>query len=281
MTLKADKLRARAKTAVPSIIIIAVVVAFLPKWCLHLMLLFVGLVGTLEFDQFARGFGYRIYRLPVMLFVFMGLATIYVEHFDLLMLPYVSFALICLISLLPPNDFTKSLPSLGISVMATGYLAMSVVSLAYISLLETRDGTDLGRLLVAFCVLLVWAGDTFAYFAGSLFGRHKIAPRTSPGKTYEGLAGNLVGNMAIAVVAKYTVLPMLTWLDCVVLMLIFGLLGFWGDLVESTWKRGASIKDSGRLLPGHGGFLDRTDSIFLTAPAFYYYMKVIVLERTV
>ena len=165
--------------------------------------------------------------------------------------------------------------------MATGYLAMSVVSLAYISLLKDSNGDNVGRLLVAFCLLMVWAGDTFAYFTGSAFGRHKVAPKASPGKSWEGLVGNVIGNLLIAIVAKYTVLPQLVWWDTVVLTAIFTALGFWGDLIESTWKRGAHLKDSGTLLPGHGGFLDRTDSIFLTAPAFYYYMKVVVLVRPV
>lgn len=279
MSLVGSKVAQRAKTAVPSILVIALIVIWMPKWTLHVLLATVGLLGVVEFDSIARGFNYRIYRLPVMLFVVLGIGTIYLPWFDLLMLPYVSFALVCLVSLLPPNDFEKSLPNLGISIMATGYLALTVVSLAYISLLEFPDGHevakgyDLGRALVAFCVLMVWAGDTFAYFAGSILGKHPIAPKASPKKTWEGFVGNLIGNYLIAWAAQRFFLPELTQLDLIVLTLIFGLLGFWGDLIESTWKRGAHIKDSGTLLPGHGGFLDRTDSIFLTAPVFFYYIK--------
>ncbi|MDJ0839500.1 MAG: phosphatidate cytidylyltransferase [Acidobacteriota bacterium] len=280
MALNKAKLGRRAATAVPSILVIAVIVVWAPTWALHLLLAAIGLIGTLEFDSIARGFGYKIYREPVMLFILLGIGSIYIPWFDLKMLPYVAFALVCLVSL-TSDDFTKSLPILGISIMATGYLALTVVALAYTSLLKDSTGNDVGRILVAFCVLMVWAGDTFAYFAGNFFGKHKIAPKASPNKTWEGTIGNLIGNFLLAWGAKYTVLPQLNYVDLIVLTLVFGLLGFWGDLIESTWKRGAHLKDSGTLLPGHGGFLDRTDSIFLTAPLFYYYMKMVVLVRPI
>jgi len=277
MAINKKNLAQRAVTVVFTLAILAVVVLLLPKWYMHLVLAVIGLLGVMEFDRMANGFGYRVYKIPVMLFILLGIGSIYLPWFNLLMLPYLSFAMVCLISLVPPSDFTKSLPQLGISIMATGYLALSLVSLAYIYLLEDASGKDMGRILICFCLLMTWVGDITAFFAGSLFGKHKIAPKASPNKTWEGTAGNLVGNYIAAYVAKVTVLPQLDQWDLIFFTLVFGLLGFWGDLVESTWKRGARMKDSGTMLPGHGGFLDRTDSIFLTAPVFYYYMKTVVL----
>jgi phosphatidate cytidylyltransferase len=123
----------------------------------------------------------------------------------------------------------------------------------------------------------VWFGDSLAYFTGSLLGRHKLAPKVSPRKTWEGALGNLVGNVGGAFLMKALVLPEWTAVDAVALGLLLGIVGQLGDLVESTWKRSASVKDScmGLSIPGHGGMLDRLDSLLFAAPAMYAYVHFI------
>ncbi len=121
-----------------------------------------------------------------------------------------------------------------------------------------------------------WASDTFAFFVGSKFGKHKLAPSVSPGKTWEGVAGGAVGS-CIALMAL-SFLWRLPPLHCAVLGLIIGLVAPLGDLVESAMKRFAGVKDSGRLLPGHGGVLDRFDSILFTVPAVYYYIYIFFIR---
>ena len=128
------------------------------------------------------------------------------------------------------------------------------------------------KLLTLFFVV-VFAGDTLAYYTGRTIGRHKLAPHISPGKTVEGAIGGLVGNALAAVIAHYTFFPELPLAHAIPLGLVMGTFGVLGDLAESMLKRGAHIKDAGKLIPGHGGLLDRLDSMVFNAPILYYYSQ--------
>ncbi len=134
-----------------------------------------------------------------------------------------------------------------------------------------RDRHD-GAWLVLFVLLVTWAGDTAAYYTGKLWGARPLAPHISPHKTREGLLGGLIAAPIAAWFGHLLFLPSLTAWDCLALGLLLTILGLVGDLSESTLKRQAGVKDSGALIPGHGGMLDRLDSLLLTVPAFYYYM---------
>lgn len=124
-------------------------------------------------------------------------------------------------------------------------------------------------------LVITWANDTCAYFAGRFLGKHKMAPTVSPNKTWEGFAGGLVGSVAGMFVARAIAFPGLTAVDCWALGLAGGVLGPLGDLCESKLKRGYQIKDSGRIIPGHGGLLDRVDALLFNAPAVYLYATVV------
>jgi phosphatidate cytidylyltransferase len=145
------------------------------------------------------------------------------------------------------------------------------VGFAYVLLVRgLNHGMALTILLLACTVL----ADTFAFFVGKSIGRHKMAPRISPKKSVEGALGGLVGAVVAALVVKiYS-----DWLpvkEAVIVGLIIGIVGQWGDLFESTFKRDFRVKDSGRILPGHGGILDRFDSILFAGFAAYW--SIIVL----
>jgi phosphatidate cytidylyltransferase len=132
----------------------------------------------------------------------------------------------------------------------------------------------LGAGLLALVVAACWSSDTAAYFVGRAAGRHKLWPRISPGKTIEGAAGGLVAAVALtAILGNWLGLPLA---HSLVLGAILGLVGQLGDLFESSLKRRAGAKDSGALLPGHGGVLDRFDSLLFCAPAAYYYLRCAV-----
>ena len=135
---------------------------------------------------------------------------------------------------------------------------------------------ETGTALVWTLFICTWASDTFAYFIGSLFGSHKLAPRISPNKTIEGFIGSIFGTTAAAVVVGGLVFnfPLLQMIEAGILLSFAATLG---DLVESVIKRFARIKDSGFLIPGHGGVLDRFDSILYTAPIFYYFAVVMLI----
>jgi len=164
-----------------------------------------------------------------------------------------------------PRD--TSLSEWGVTLLGIFYVAWSLSHLLLI-----RDLRPGGREITFLLFSLVWMEDTAAYFVGMRWGRHKIAPSISPKKSWEGTLAGLMAAAGVAVAFQMSVLrPYLRLGESVGLALIVGVLAFVSDLGESVLKRGAGIKDSSQLLPGHGGVLDRFDSFLLTAPFYYYY----------
>ena len=150
-----------------------------------------------------------------------------------------------------------------------------VTGLVYIPLLLShliliRDW-DHGVTWVFFLLAVIFAGDTAAYYTGNAFGRHKLSPNISPGKTVEGAVGGLVGNLLVGVPFKICCFAEFGWGPWLALILVMGVLGQAGDLTESMLKRSVQIKDSGKIFPGHGGLLDRIDALIFAAPALYYF----------
>lgn len=121
------------------------------------------------------------------------------------------------------------------------------------------------KLVVIYCVTL-WAGDSGAYYLGSRFGRHRLAPQVSPKKSWEGCAGGTAATLLTVWACRALFFPELSWTAAGALAALLIVLAPLGDLVESLFKRDAKVKDSSALIPGHGGFLDRTDSLFFAAP---------------
>lgn len=123
-------------------------------------------------------------------------------------------------------------------------------------------------------LVITWANDTLAYFGGRYFGRHKLAPTVSPNKTWEGFAAGMVGSVLGLFIQRAFFFPdALRVVDCLVLGLAGGILGPVGDLCESMLKRAYQVKDSGTLIPGHGGMLDRLDALLFNAPLVYLYVQ--------
>jgi len=164
-----------------------------------------------------------------------------------------------------------ALPSSAIAVLATLYVGMLGGSL-----IRLRNDFAVGWKLVFFLLLVVWLGDAGAYYVGKNLGRHKLSPRISPKKTVEGLAGGVAVSIITALVIHFTFFKELPLLHAIVSGVILSVAGVIGDLAESMWKRSAAVKDSGTLIPGHGGFLDRFDSIFFTAPILYSYWFLVL-----
>jgi phosphatidate cytidylyltransferase len=128
--------------------------------------------------------------------------------------------------------------------------------------------------VLASVFVLIWCNDSFAYLLGSAIGKHKIFPRISPNKTWEGFLGGVVSTVLAAVIFHHylPIMPFWGWLGLALVVLIFGTLG---DLFESAIKRSYNIKDSGKFMPGHGGILDRIDSLLFALPMAYFYLSII------
>jgi phosphatidate cytidylyltransferase len=161
---------------------------------------------------------------------------------------------------------------------ATVAISSTVFGAAWIGLglahaILLRD-LDKGRLLAFTVLLAVFADDTFAYFVGRLIGRHKLAPTLSPGKTWEGFVAGSAAAVFVAFIALYDDRDtFLTIWQAIVLGIVIALAEASGDLFESALKRDMQVKDTGRLLAGHGGMLDRIDSLLFALPAAYYLVR--------
>ncbi len=128
---------------------------------------------------------------------------------------------------------------------------------------------------VTFVLAVAMGGDSGGYFAGRLFGKHLLMPAVSPKKTIEGSIGGVAGNLVGGAIVRVVLLPSVPWREIIVLSIVAGLLAQLGDLCESLLKRAFGAKDSGWLLPGHGGVLDRTDSLVFPVVLVYYYVNVL------
>lgn len=166
------------------------------------------------------------------------------------------------------------------TTVATRY-ASTVFGIFYAGILLTcvaalkRDLADNhGGDWVLFVLVVMWLGDTGAYFAGRFLGKHKLYEAVSPKKTWEGAIGGVAGSLVAAIVMKLTRFhDALGWVDLVLIAAPGAMLGQMGDLVESLFKRSTGVKDSGSILPGHGGILDRIDAVLFFAPYVYVYMQ--------
>jgi phosphatidate cytidylyltransferase len=147
-------------------------------------------------------------------------------------------------------------------------------ALGMTALAEMRGRTS-GVSWIVTTFTVTWANDTCAYFAGRFFGKHKLYPEVSPNKTWEGFAGGMVGSVAGLFIYRAFWDTPLTMVDCVVLGIAGAIVGPIGDLAESMLKRAYGVKDSGTLIPGHGGLLDRVDALLFNAPMVFMYMHFI------
>lgn len=190
-------------------------------------------------------------------------------------------------------ELRGAFPAAMVSVLAFGYIALPMAFLV-----QVREQWA-GAFLLLYLLLLVWAGDIFAYFVGRSVGRHLMAARISPKKTWEGAAASLAASLAVGWLLFNYALPISSallnahliaqkdglfalekqplWLT-LLLSAAINVAAQLGDLVESLIKRGAGVKDSGALLPGHGGMLDRIDALLMAAPVLWYYAAWRVLQ---
>lgn len=155
--------------------------------------------------------------------------------------------------------------------VAFALLAFLYIPFLLMHLVQLRQ-TTFGIQWLVVTMLIVMTSDSAAYYTGSAFGKHRLYPLVSPKKSIEGSIGGLVGSLGGTLFAKFTFFPQLTFRDAIVTALVIGMVGQAGDLFESLLKRSFGVKDSGSIIPGHGGVLDRMDSILFAAPITYYYV---------
>jgi phosphatidate cytidylyltransferase len=189
------------------------------------------------------------------------------QRFDLLLLLLTASLLLIALKVLfspPAADLTQAAPLLGWLGLGLLYLPLLLGHLVLLRMLP--DGKE----WVFLTLLAVMSCDTFAYFVGVRFGRRKLYPAVSPNKSREGGIGGLLGAVAAVLLAKLTFLGQIGYPEGILLGLLLGCAGQTGDLFESLLKRACGVKDSGNIIPGHGGLLDRLDSLLFAFPVTYY-----------
>jgi len=227
-----------------------------------------------EFLSLGRRKGYSVPMALCILVMLFIIAAFVLEPISVEMGVFIALLVLPASFVFSRGALEEALPSSAIAVMATLYVGMLGGSLIRLR----NDFTDLQRTgpkLVFFLVLVVWLGDAGAYYVGKRFGKHLLSPRISPKKTIEGLVGGIAVSVLTAVIVHFTFFPAFPLTHAIIAGIILSIAGVIGDLAESMWKRSAAVKDSGALFPGHGGLLDRFDSVFYTAPILYVYWVLI------
>jgi len=257
--------------AVPPVILL---IALGPPAVLFLMVLLATFLGLREFYKLALPQSKGVQQFTgIGLGLILSVITLYGD--PRVVLPFFVLVLL-LLSLLfmgTSQTLASTISNIGITLFGIFYVGFL---LSHVSLI--RNMTD-GKQWALFLILTVWAGDIFAFLTGSLLGRHKLYPKISPKKTFEGLGGGIVGSVVVALAFALLFIPRLEIGPCILLAVGVGFLGQAGDFTESMLKRSAQVKDSGSLIPGHGGMLDRLDSFLFSAP-FLHYSLLYLLKET-
>ena len=180
---------------------------------------------------------------------------------------------VAVLTLWTKRPLVEALPAAGIS--ASG-LILIAFPLSYA--LRLHGLRVQGRPLLLFALVITWVGDSAAYFVGRSIGKHALAPRLSPKKTWEGTVASILGSLIVALIfGRFMTVPLVHLLG---MAAVGNVAGQVGDLLESAYKRSSGSKDSGSLLPGHGGVLDRIDALILAIPVVWYYWTLIYSPRS-
>jgi phosphatidate cytidylyltransferase len=172
------------------------------------------------------------------------------------------------------QDFTKMMTGVGVTILGVFYVVFLGGFLVSMRVgFDDKTVVNLSTKLLGYFFLVNMGADVGAYFAGSKLGKHKLAPKISPGKTWEGLVGGILMSAAFAALATFWFFPELRYQASIPLAIVMAVIGVSGDLAESALKRGAGTKDAANILPGHGGLLDRLDSLLFGAPILYYFAR--------
>lgn len=245
--------------------LVVLLVAWGPIWAFSLLVLVATGICLNEFLQIALKDEFRSHQY---LAIGIGCALVALAHLKpaLVSIGLVLGALALFIAfLLKPHPIERSI--VRWSTVTAGLVYLPGV----LSFLVMLEATANGRWWVLLLFAVVFMGDTGAYFSGRFLGKHKLYEAISPKKTIEGSVGGLLAGIGGAIVCKLLFFGQLTYLDCVLVAVGAGLLEQVGDLCESMLKRAYAVKDSGKLLPGHGGLLDRIDGVLFAAPYVYLY----------
>ncbi|MFO7658896.1 MAG: phosphatidate cytidylyltransferase [Bacteroidales bacterium] len=243
-----------------------------------ILFLAIGFMSLKEFYQMTENMGFQPARVMglitgAVLFVLTFVVFAFGKSFILidLIVPLIVITIIAELYLNRPNP----LVNISITLLGLVYVALPLTLFNHLAFYD--NGRYSFEIILGFFILL-WINDSAAYIFGMLFGKHRLFERISPKKSWEGFAGGTVITLTLAFFLNiwFDILSQTDWL---IIGAIISVAGVYGDLVESMFKRSANIKDSGKILPGHGGMLDRIDSVLLSSPLVFTYLLILNLLR--
>jgi phosphatidate cytidylyltransferase len=295
----------RIATAVVLIPIVLLLVLRAPLTVLAVVAAALALITVSEFLKLVEGYGVQPFRWPTYVFVslFFVLLVISPTNQKPLLSTEVAGITFGFAAVIAPFIFLtvamrREQLSSGYPATAASVVAVTYIALPLGSMVQLRQQWS-GAFMLVYLLLVVWAGDIFAYFVGRSVGRHLMAPHVSPKKTWEGALASFVASILAGSLWYHYALPISSFLlrahlieprdgifnlqtpplwPIVVLSAVLNVAAQLGDLVESLLKRGAGAKDSGTILPGHGGMLDRIDALLFAAPVLWYYAAWRVMQ---
>ncbi len=272
MAKKSSNLVTRVLTAIVAIPLLLAIIFAAPPWATFLLVAFASMISVWEYCSITYGDGNRLGKI-VSTLLSAGLATtLYFQPAWFTEAAAMSVLVVFLVFLFTYTDQTRVSHEIGSSV--TGILYGGVV-LTTLSLL-VRDSGNAGPYWILMVMAVVWSSDTGAYFAGRFFGKRKLYEAVSPNKTQEGALGGLAASVGVAFLCNYLFAYDHAWIamqpwQVVALAIPANILAQLGDLSESLIKRAHDVKDSGTIIPGHGGMLDRIDGLIFASPWFYIF----------
>lgn len=237
----------------------------------------IALVSYYEFSSFVINKGIHTNLWMGMLFILLLLVN---EFFHYLNIYYLILALTVLLTLIELfRNKGSAIINIGTTLLGILYIGFFADALLAIREIYPRIESlyERGGFLIISILAAIWICDSAAFFGGSSLGKHKLYPRVSPKKSWEGAIFGFIFAVITMLLAKVIILDFLSWASVIILGIIIGTIGQIGDLIESLFKRDAGVKDSSGLIPGHGGIFDRFDSLLYTAPVILIYLKTISL----
>jgi len=235
--------------------------------------LFISIAAYYEFVSFCKKKAINA-NLWLASFIILVLIINQFRHFiDVYTIIIISSLLLLIFELF--RNKGSAILNLGAAYLGIFYIGL--FSTALLGLREFYPNVDelyvRGGYLVISILASIWLGDSAAYYGGTAIGRHKLFPRVSPNKSWEGAIFGFIFSIGAMILARLIVLDFLSWNNIIVIGIIIGIVGQVGDLIESLLKRDAGVKDSSAIIPGHGGVFDRFDSLLFVAPAVWFYLR--------
>lgn len=255
-------------------------------WSFSVLLLAITVLGLVEYCQIFEGKEYKPNTISVaivgtiVLTIGVISSAVFAEfslqqrHVHYLLMPVFILPLVFTLFIIELYR-KKPAPFQRAAVGAAGIFYVPISLSYFLGVAYIGNNGEYNAYVPLSCFILIWSSDTFAYLAGRSFGKHKLFLSVSPKKTWEGFIGGIIGTIGISILLHYTfgIFSIPIWIGLAVVIAIFGL---WGDLIQSMLKRSLNVKDSGTILPGHGGILDRFDSLLFAVPFVAVYLYFVV-----